>query len=404
MDLKSRKVVVTVASAALGLVIMTTSIFCGKAARTTDKNSTVDKKNYLAVATTEDEIASIAPRKEILVGAANKEEETTTQPETEAPTEAPTQAPVSPYENKFMVNVNEYLNIRSEANENSDIAGKLYAGAGGDVIQKGDQWTQISSGSVTGYVSNEFIVTGAAAEAKANEVGKKIATVTGESIRVRETADPNGKVFGLAAQNDQYECLSQADGWVQINYEDGPAYIAAEFVNVELKVDCAISKEEEQAKLAAEAKAEQKTVQEKQFEEQVNQNESVQKEAEQRDSYNVSYDDAYLLACLVYSEAGSEPYEGKLATANIVLNRLSSGRYGSSISDVINAPGQFSVVRLGTFAAALSSGPNSESVRAANDALAGNNNVPGYNSFCNAAGGNYDSYGSYSVIGNQVFY
>ena len=84
---------------------------------------------------------------------------------------------------------------------------------------------------------------------------------------------------------------------------------------------------EENARLLAEAKEQEKTVQEERFEETV-----------QTDAYNVSYDDAYLLACLVYAEAGSEPYEGKLATANIVLNRLNSGKYGNTISDVINAP------------------------------------------------------------------
>ena len=31
--------------------------------------------------------------------------------------------------------------------------------------------------------------------------------------------------------------------------------------------------------------------------------------------------DAYLLACLVYSESGNQSYEGQLAVANVVLNR-----------------------------------------------------------------------------------
>ena len=104
------------------------------------------------------------------------------------------------------------------------------------------------------------------------------------------------------------------------------------------------------------------------------------------------------------AEAGGECYEGKLAVANIVLNRLNSGKYGSSISDVIYASGQFSVVRNGALDKAIANGPNSGSVQAAEEALSGVNNVPDYTSFCTLAVAKYSRYSAYSVIGNQVFY
>lgn len=338
-------------------------------------------------------IADIESNKAILVGAEDSTGNTEDNFETSQEVETEAEAETSPYENKFMVNVNEYLNIRSSASEEAEVVGKLYAGSGGDILEKGEQWTHITSGSVEGYVSNDYILTGADAENKANEVGTLTAFVMGDNIRIRETPDAEAKIYGLADINDEYVCQSSQDGWVQIEYDGGSAYISSEFVKVEMKIGKAISIEEEQARIAAEAKAQQKTVQEERFEETV-----------QTESYDISYDDAYLLACLVNAEAGSEPYEGKLATANIVLNRLRGGRYGSTISDVIYAPGQFSVVRLGTFAAALSSGPNSQSVQAANEALSGVNNVPSYTSFCSLSHANYGAYNSYSIIGNQVFY
>ena len=104
------------------------------------------------------------------------------------------------------------------------------------------------------------------------------------------------------------------------------------------------------------------------------------------------------------AEAGGECYEGKLAVANIVLNRLNSGKYGNTISDVIYASGQFSVVRNGALDRAISNGPNSESVQAAADALSGTNNVSEYTSFCTLAVAKYGRYSAYSIIGNQVFY
>jgi spore germination cell wall hydrolase CwlJ-like protein len=45
------------------------------------------------------------------------------------------------------------------------------------------------------------------------------------------------------------------------------------------------------------------------------------------------------LKCLsdnIYYEAGSESYEGKLAVATVVMNRVNSGRYPSSICGVVN--------------------------------------------------------------------
>lgn len=404
MNLRSRKVAVILSAAACAAIITCIVIFNGTAKTTTENSrsiaketeETTESKNILAdieanrpilVGTKEDEIIEKQSEENEEAKQAEQSTETQTaetQPETEAP---------SPYENKFIVNVNEYLNIRSAADENSEVVGKLYEGAGGDILEKGEQWTHISSGSVEGYVSNDYILTGKDAESKISEVGTPTATVTADNIRVRETPDANGKIYGLADINEEFVCSNILDGWIEIQYDGGAAYISSEFTSVEMKIKQAVSIEEENARLLAEAKEQEKTVQEERFEETV-----------QTDAYNVSYDDAYLLACLVYAEAGSEPYEGKLATANIVLNRLNSGKYGNTISDVINAPGQFSVVRLGTFAAALSSGPNSQSIQAANEALSGVNNVPSYRSFCSLSHANYGAYNSYTVIGNQVYY
>ncbi len=45
----------------------------------------------------------------------------------------------------------------------------------------------------------------------------------------------------------------------------------------------------------------------------------------------------------VYGEAGGESAEGQEAVANVIRNRVLSGRYGQGYEDVITAPRQFSV-------------------------------------------------------------
>lgn len=53
------------------------------------------------------------------------------------------------------------------------------------------------------------------------------------------------------------------------------------------------------------------------------------------------------LANTVYFEAGLEPLEGQVAVAEVVLNRMRSGRYPATICGVVLQPAQFSYVRGG---------------------------------------------------------
>lgn len=66
-------------------------------------------------------------------------------------------------------------------------------------------------------------------------------------------------------------------------------------------------------------------------------------ETVQTSAYSISEEDAYLIACVVSAEAGGDIYEDQLAVANVILNRLKSGRYGNSVSNVVYARGQFTV-------------------------------------------------------------
>lgn len=55
------------------------------------------------------------------------------------------------------------------------------------------------------------------------------------------------------------------------------------------------------------------------------------------------------LAKAVYFEARSESLEGQLAVADVVLNRAASGRYPTTICEVVTQPWQFSFIRRGKF-------------------------------------------------------
>lgn len=77
---------------------------------------------------------------------------------------------------------------------------------------------------------------------------------------------------------------------------------------------------------------------------------------------NISETDKELVAALVWAEARGEPYEGQVAVAEVVFNRLLDGYWGDSVEDVIYAPYQFAGIG-GYYA--------QEQLDAVNDALLG---------------------------------
>lgn len=284
---------------------------------------------------------------------------------------------------RVMVNVDEYLNIREQADENSEIVGKLYKGSAGDVIEKGDEWTKISSGSVEGYVKNEYILFGDEAKNLAQEEGTYIATVTADTLKLRSEASTESSVVNLAAKGETFEIVSgRKKEFIGIDYNGEKAYISSEYADVELEVSEAVSIEEEQA--AAQAEAQQ-------------QSEASAVTADT--AAYVSNDDTALLAALIWCEAGGESYEGQLAVGSVVMNRVYSSSFPGSISEVIYQSGQFTPAMNGKVAGILASGSYSSSCyTAAQQAMAGVNNIGSALYFCSGASV------SGTVIGNQTFY
>lgn len=97
-----------------------------------------------------------------------------------------------------------------------------------------------------------------------------------------------------------------------------------------------------------------------------------------RDISEVSFsaDDRYLLANLIYCEAGGEPYEGQVAVGAVVINRLLSSRYPDTLSGVVYQPWQFSPAASGRLALALASNKATASCyQAADEAMSGFSNV-----------------------------
>lgn len=120
-----------------------------------------------------------------------------------------------------------------------------------------------------------------------------------------------------------------------------------------------------------------------------------------------SDEDLYWLSRLVEAEAGGEPYEGKIAVADTVINRKNSGLYPNTIKGVIfdtNNGVQYSPVGNG----AIYNTPSQNSINAAIQALEGNDVVGNCMYFVNPAIATStwieDNRTYYEAIGNHQFY
>lgn len=278
-----------------------------------------------------------------------------------------------------MVNVQKALNVRADASEDSDKVGVLYKDCGGRILERKDGWTRLKSGDLIGWASDEYLLFDDDAEAMADEVGNLIVTIETEILRVRAEPDSDAEVIGLLTADDELDIIDFVDDdWISVDYQDDTGYVSTEYVDVDFHIDAGETlaairqreEEERKAKLTA------------------NQGAVI-----------VGGDDLRLLAALIHCEAGSETYNGKLAVGAVVMNRVRSGAYPSTISGVIFASGQFTPALNGKVARVYESGNIAAGCyEAAQAAINGETNVGTATHFRRA--GSHDGI----IIDNQVFW
>ena len=332
----------------------------------------------------ETEIVTVASKSEAEAAAA-EQQETAEEQNTEEQKEETMSKTEQEWQDKVMADVDDFLCIRAKGDGDAKVVGKLYPTSVATVVKEGKTWTKIKSGSVKGYVNNEYLLFGSDAYANAKKVCKKYAYVQTDGLRVRSEADEDAKVLAVADKGDKLEFNKKADkveGWVAVTVKAGNGYVSADYVKVKLGTTEAVSIEEELA--AQKAKAAKA---------------SSSSAATQNAPTSASVDDTTLLAAIIQCEAGSECYEGKVAVGAVVLNRMRSSRYPNSISGVIYQRGQFGPARNGSLARVLANGNISSSCKqAAADALAGSDPTGGKLNFHRANGA------AGLVIGNHVFF
>ena len=116
---------------------------------------------------------------------------------------------------------------------------------------------------------------------------------------------------------------------------------------------------------------------------------------------NFAEGDRYLLANLIYCEAGGESYSGQVAVGAVVINRVLSEVFPNTVTGVIYQSRQFSPVASGRLALALAEGKATASCyQAADEVMKGSTNVGNCVFFRTPVDGVTPKY----RIGGHIFY
>lgn len=279
-----------------------------------------------------------------------------------------------------MANVQNTLNVRAEADEESEKVGYLYKDCGGRIIERKDGWTKFKSGDMIGWAKDDYLLFDEDAKSLAEEVGNLIVTIETDALRVRKEPDVNSGIYVVMAQDDELDVIEVVnDDWISVEYDDKIGYVSSEFVNMDFHIDAGETMTAIKAREKAEAEAKAKL------------------NADQG-AVVVGADDTRLLAALIYCEAGNQSYEGQVAVGATVMNRVRSGAYPNSVTGVIYASGQFTPALNGKVARAYSGNLPESCIQAAQETINGTSNIGTATHFKRA--GVHDGI----VIGDHVFW
>lgn len=336
-------------------------------------------------------------------------------------------AAANEFTNKCVAN-RDQVNVRAEASTESAIVGRMNIGACGDVVSTKDGWVELTSGDVKGFVKEEYLTIGKDAYELAQQYYSATAVVTEDGVCLRAAASKEAEVIGAVYEGVTYSVTTEktTEDWVCIEVSAvGDGYVSADFMNVtegyrvaepvEVQVTTEADTEEETTQSDKKSDGSIKEVQDNNTSNTTTESttqattEAPKGEANigmtSRTPIALSDADINLMAAVMTLECGGESYEGQLAVANVILNRLQMGNWGSTISDVVYAPYQFSVVSDPRLQTLIQNGAQASCIQAARDACAGNNNIGdliGFRPTWNMV--DLNSVAAYKQIGNHIFF
>lgn len=369
---------------------------------------------------------------------------------------------------RAVANVEEAVNIRAAASEDSTIVGYLTTAASADVIERGETWSLVISGGVEGYVRNDCLAFGEDAKNLAGVYGSEGVKTYWDGVSLFAAPDGSSEVLATVSAGKEYEVLSNDGSWVEVQMDDATvAYVPVEDVMETTILDKAVSTGDAYGSVSGSSNSGSydSSYSDMSYDDGSSYSDSYSDSSYDTSyddgssysdssydsyddgssysdnsydtsydssysdtsyddgssytdsSYDTSYDNSYtdssyddgssytdsssdtsyddgsssdttdtsnsasssdreLLAGLIYCEAGNQSWDGKVAVGAVVLNRVASSSFASTIKGVIYESGQFSPAGSGWLDSVIANGSiPSSCYDAADAALAGENPI-----------------------------
>lgn len=167
---------------------------------------------------------------EDLVGVVDKDNTLVGQSPEDNKSEQPDEYETFGYQNLGLALVDGNLNIREEASTDSKVVGKMTNHAACEILGESNGFYKIKSGNAEGYVYKEFIVTGEAALKIAQTAARHVATVTTETLRVREYASTESQIVSTVSKDEELYIIEELDGWLKVELDNFEGFISSEYV------------------------------------------------------------------------------------------------------------------------------------------------------------------------------
>lgn len=133
------------------------------------------------------------------------------------------------------------LNVRAVPSTDGRLVGKMPQNAACEILDTADGWAHITSGEVEGYVSMDYLLTGAAAKLYAKDLVTAVAKVNVDALKVRDDASLDGAVLTQVPLNEELDYIETVGEWVKVSIDGEDAYVFGEYVTIEEKLKTAVT-------------------------------------------------------------------------------------------------------------------------------------------------------------------
>ena len=144
------------------------------------------------------------------------------------------------YSNFAIADVDNYVNVRTSPNTDSEIVGRMYDGAVAQIQEEVEgedgTWLMVISGNLTGYIKAEYFIYGQDAVDVIDDYVDRYAIVRADRLNIRQEADIESKRIGYALSGEKLKLSNkdEYDGdWIHVDYaDDKSGYVSADYISV----------------------------------------------------------------------------------------------------------------------------------------------------------------------------